>query len=165
MLDNPKRRCGSFRRSSPAALQPDLDLSGLGPQPRDPDDLAAFGAGFEWVELQVGIARVESAFTANVLSPVAAVGLSQVMPYVADRLGCGDLFDPAANLDCGARVLAGFLRSFGGNLVSALSGYNAGYGMPTRARKETRTPRNFQYVEDVLRARARWLRKGCAAWD
>jgi hypothetical protein len=115
--------------------------------------------------LLVGIARVESAFTANVLSPVAAVGLSQVMPYVADKMGCGNLFDPAANLECGARILAGFLRGFDGNLVSALSGYNAGYGMPTRARKEVRTPRNFQYVEDVLRARSRWLRKGCGAWD
>ncbi|MBP7126738.1 lytic transglycosylase domain-containing protein [Myxococcota bacterium] len=115
--------------------------------------------------LLAAVARVESGFVANVLSPVAAVGLSQVMPLVAARLGCGDLFQPRDNLECGARVLQGFLRSFDGDLVAALSGYNAGYGMPTSARKEQRPPANFQYVEDVLRARSRLVRSGCRAWE
>jgi len=115
--------------------------------------------------LLVAVTRVESAFVANVLSPVAAVGLSQVMPAVAARLGCGDLFQPRENLECGARVLQGFLRAFDGDLVAALSGYNAGYGMPTSARKEKRPPANFEYVEDILRARSRLLRSGCRAWD
>lgn len=115
--------------------------------------------------LLAAVARVESAFVANVLSPVAAVGLSQVMPAVAARLGCGDLFRPRDNLECGARVLQGFLRAFDGDLIAALSGYNAGYGMPTSARKELRPPANFQYVEDVLRARSRLIRTGCRAWE
>lgn len=115
--------------------------------------------------LLVAVTRVESAFVANILSPVAAVGLSQVMPAVAARLGCGNLFDSRDNLDCGARVLQGFLRAFDGDLVAALSGYNAGYGMPSSARKERRPPANFQYVEDVLRARSRLLHRGCRAWE
>jgi len=115
--------------------------------------------------LLVALVRVESAFVANALSPVAAVGLSQVMPGVAARLQCGDLFRPMDNLDCGARVLKGFLRAFDGDLILALSGYNAGYGMPTTARKEQRPPANFQYAEDVLRVRSRLLRSGCRAWD
>lgn len=115
--------------------------------------------------LLVAVSRVESAFVVNALSPVAAVGLSQVMPAVASRLQCGDLFRPEDNLECGARVLKRFLRAFDGDLILALSGYNAGYGMPTAARKEQRPPVNFQYAEDVLRARARLLRTGCGAWD
>lgn len=115
--------------------------------------------------LLAAVARVESAFVANVLSPVAAVGLSQVMPAVAARLGCGDLFVPRDNLECGARVLQGFLRAFDGDLIAALSGYNAGYGMPGAARRELRPPANFQYVEDVLRARSRLIRAGCRAWE
>jgi soluble lytic murein transglycosylase-like protein len=115
--------------------------------------------------LLIGVMRVESAFTTNAISPAAAVGLSQVMPSNGERLGCGDLFEPVSNVTCGATVLARWLDRFQGNLVSALSGYNAGHSMPTRAREEHRTPRNFQYVEDVLRARSRFLRQGCRAFD
>jgi soluble lytic murein transglycosylase-like protein len=115
--------------------------------------------------LVLGVMRVESRFTANVLSPVSAVGLMQVMPLSGRQAGCGDLFEPAANAECGARILKAFLRYYKGNLVLALSGYNAGHAMPDKARKETRVPRNFQYVEDVLRARARYLRFGCDAFD
>ncbi len=115
--------------------------------------------------LLIGVMRVESAFAANAISDAAAVGLTQVLPWIGDKLQCGDLFDPASNVDCGAKVLARWLARFDGNLVSALSGYNAGHGMPTRAREERRVPRNFQYVEDVLRNRSRFLRHGCPAWD
>lgn len=115
--------------------------------------------------LLIGVMRVESAFTSNAISPAAAVGLSQVLPSIGERLGCGDLFDPVMNASCGATVLARWLDRFKGNLISALSGYNAGHSMPTHARDERRTPRNFQYVEDVLRARSRFLRQGCRAFD
>jgi soluble lytic murein transglycosylase-like protein len=115
--------------------------------------------------LLFGIMRVESAFVANAISRAAAVGLSQVRTTVASRLDCGDLFDPKQNADCGARVLARFLKYYGGNLMLALSGYNAGHGMPGNARKEQRTPANLEYVENVLRARARYLRAGCKPWD
>lgn len=124
---------------------------------------AAARAGLE-AGLLVGVMRVESAFSANAISSAAAIGLSQVMPAVGEKLSCGDLFDPEANAACGATVLARWLSRFDGNIVSALSGYNAGHAMPTHARAEQRIPRNFQYVEDVLRQRSRFLRHGCSAW-
>jgi soluble lytic murein transglycosylase-like protein len=115
--------------------------------------------------LILGVMRVESGFVANAISPATAVGLMQVMPASGGAIGCGDLFDPGVNADCGARILKAFLAFYKGNVTLALSGYNAGHGMPDNARRETRIPKNFQYVEDVLRARARWLRHGCAEWD
>jgi soluble lytic murein transglycosylase-like protein len=125
---------------------------------------AAAAAGIE-AGLLIGVMRVESAFAANAISGATAVGLTQVLPWIGAKLECGDLFDPRSNAICGAKVLARWLERFDGNLVSALSGYNAGHGMPTRAREEHRVPRNFQYVEDVLRNRARFLRHGCVVWD
>lgn len=117
------------------------------------------------VGLVIGVMRVESGFVANAMSPAPALGLMQVTPWSARPLGCGDLFDPNANAECGARILASFLRYYKGDLMLALSGYNAGHAMPNAARKESRIPKNFDYFENVLRARARWLRRGCEAWD
>ena len=115
--------------------------------------------------LVIGVMRVESGFVANAISGAAAVGLMQVMPTSGEKSGCGDLFAPEDNADCGARILASFLRYYKGSLMLGLSGYNAGHAMPDAARRETRTPRNFGYVEDVLRARARFLRRGCKGWE
>lgn len=115
--------------------------------------------------LVIGVMRVESGFIANAISPATAVGLMQVLPSSGERIGCKDLFDPIENADCGARILAAFLRYYKGNLMLALSGYNAGHAWPDRAKKERRVPLNFKYVEDVLRARARWLRDGCKAFE
>ncbi len=125
---------------------------------------AALAEGVE-TGLLIGVMRVESAFASNAISGATAVGLTQVLPWIGEKLACGDLFDPRSNAACGAKVLARWLERFDGNLVSALSGYNAGNGMPSRAREERRVPKNFQYVEDVLRNRSRFLRRGCTAWD
>jgi len=111
--------------------------------------------------LVLGVMRVESGFVANVISPAPAIGLMQVTPWSARPLGCGDLFDPAANAECGARILASFLRYYKGDLMLALSGYNAGHAMPDRARKSKALPVNVEYVENVLSARARFLQRGC----
>lgn len=115
--------------------------------------------------LVLAVMRVESAFSANVISRAGAVGLMQVMPDNVERLGCGDLFDADQNAVCGVKILRRFLDRYDGDLMLALSGYNAGLGMPGRARAEVRTPANFSYVEKVLRFRARYLRQGCKAFD
>lgn len=126
---------------------------------------AAAPAGRLEPGLVFAVMRVESAFSTNVISRAGAVGLMQVMPDNVDRLGCGDLFEADQNAACGVRVLRRFLDRYDGDLMLALSGYNAGLGMPGRARAESRIPANLGYVEKVLRFRARFLRKGCAAFD
>lgn len=112
--------------------------------------------------LLVGIVRVESNFRSDARSRVGAMGLMQIMPRTASGTGCGDPWDPAENVLCGARVLAQFLKAYEGKVVYALSAYHAGWRWPNKARDASRLPKNFGYVEKVLVARAHYLRKGCA---
>ena len=111
--------------------------------------------------LIAGIIRVESTYRPGVTSRAGAIGLMQVMPSNGRNLNCGDLRNPERNLSCGVRVLKGFLRKYDNDLVYALSGYNAGYRTPNRARKNGTLPSNFSYVERVLAARSAYLRRGC----
>lgn len=113
------------------------------------------------VALIAGVIRVESAFRPKVKSHAGAVGLMQVMPSNAERLGCGDLEDPEANIACGVEVLRRFLAYYDQELIYALSGYHAGFRMPNRARAKGELPANANYVERVLAARAGYLRHGC----
>jgi soluble lytic murein transglycosylase-like protein len=114
------------------------------------------------VGLIAGIVRVESTFRPAVESRAGAIGLMQVMPSNAARLGCGDLREPRANLECGLQVLSRFLEYYDHDVVLALSGYNSGHRRPNAARRDQTTPENLAYVEKVLAARTAYLRDGCA---
>ena len=113
--------------------------------------------------LLVGIVRVESSFRPAAVSRAGALGLMQVMPRNGRNLACGDLTDPESNITCGIKVLKGFLRYYDGDIVYALSGYNAGFAQPNKARREGRLPKNRAYVEKVLAARTSYLRHGCGS--
>ncbi len=78
--------------------------------------------------LLAAVIEVESAFDAEAVSPVGALGLMQVMPSTAALYGYKDPLNPAANVDLGARYLSGMLRAFDGDLELALAAYNAGPG-------------------------------------
>ena len=101
--------------------------------------------------LLAALVQVESSFLPDAVSPVGAVGLTQVMPSTARFVGArGDLTDPASNLEAGARYLARLLEQFDGDLELSLAAYNAGPGAVRRyggvpPYRETR-----QYVEKVL---------------
>ena len=74
------------------------------------------------------LVRVESGYKAKAVSVVGARGLIQVMPANAKRCGlrdAGALFDPVANLRCGALILRQELDRLG-NLHDALTVYNCG---------------------------------------
>ena len=66
----------------------------------------------------------ESGWNPDVVSSKGAVGLAQLLPATADRLGV-DETDPQANLDGGARYLAMMFERFGSWRL-ALAAYNAG---------------------------------------
>lgn len=77
--------------------------------------------------LLAALVEAESSFLPDAVSPVGAVGLTQVMPATARWLGQpGDLKDPTANLEVGARYLRQLLDRFDGDLELALAAYNAG---------------------------------------
>lgn len=100
--------------------------------------------------LLAAVARTESGFDADAVSPAGAVGLMQLMPGTAADLGV-DARDPVGAVDGAARYLRTQLDSFG-DLRQALAAYNAGPGAVRRHGgvppfDETRT-----YVARVLAA-------------
>jgi len=72
------------------------------------------------------IIHAESAYQPDARSPKGAQGLMQLMPATAAELQVADPFDPAENIDGGARYLAQLLQEFGGDLDLAAAAYNAG---------------------------------------
>jgi soluble lytic murein transglycosylase-like protein len=101
-------------------------------------------------ELVVAVVSVESGFHPEAVSPKGAQGLMQLMPRTASSLGVQDPFDPAQNLDGGARHLGQLLTLYDGDVARALAAYNAGEGAVQRhggvpPYRETRA-----YVKKVL---------------
>ena len=70
----------------------------------------------------------ESRYIVDARSHAGATGLMQLMPATAERFGCEDRNDPAANIAAGTKYLKWLLKRFSGNVELALAGYNAGEG-------------------------------------
>jgi soluble lytic murein transglycosylase-like protein len=124
----------------------------LPPGGGDLRELAAAAARRHGLEpgLVMAVVSVESGFRPEAVSPKGAQGLMQLMPKTAEALGVEDAFDPAQNLDGGARHLGELLTVYGGDLTRALAAYNAGEGAVLRhggvpPYRETRA-----YVRKVL---------------
>lgn len=103
-------------------------------------------------ELLHAVIQVESGYNANAVSPKGAVGLMQLMPATARRLGVTDRRDPLANLQGGARYLRNLIGLFNGDLQLALAAYNAGEAAVQRhARNIPPYAETIAYVKAVLR--------------
>jgi soluble lytic murein transglycosylase-like protein len=92
----------------------------------------------------------ESAFRPCAVSTAGAMGLMQIMPETADELGLADPFDPAANVDAGARYLKQMLDRYHGNTALALAAYNAGPGRTDKANGIPEIPETIGYVSRIL---------------
>ena len=79
-------------------------------------------------DLIASVIKTESSGNPNAESGTGPVGLMQVSRAVAKDYGYNpqDRYDPAKNIEMGARYLADNLRSFQGNVPKALLGYNQG---------------------------------------
>jgi len=88
--------------------------------------------------MMYGLARTESAFDANLISPAGARGLLQIMPETASFIVGGQrpfpasalLENPALNLDLGQRYMAYLAthEAVNGDLIRLLAAYNTGPG-------------------------------------
>lgn len=99
------------------------------------------------------VIQTESAWNPRALSSCGAIGLMQVMPFNAVKLGLDDekqLWVPRLNILAGVRLLAALLRHYEGDVVAALVAYNAG-----PRTKEAGVPSNGEtpaYVVSILKA-------------
>jgi soluble lytic murein transglycosylase-like protein len=96
------------------------------------------------------VAKVESGYRVDAVSPKGAVGLMQLMPATARTLGA-DPHDPEQNADAGARYLRELLLKYRGNTRLALAAYNAGPGAVERHNGVPPYRETVQYIEKVLR--------------
>jgi hypothetical protein len=95
-----------------------------------------------------GVMKAESGFEVKAVSPKGALGLMQLMPATAQKLGA-DPRDPAQNVDAGARYLRALLEKYGGGLRRALAAYNAGPGAVDRFGGVPPFPETLNYVRRI----------------
>jgi len=94
--------------------------------------------------------RQESAFRPCAVSAKGAQGLMQLMPDTAAELGIVNPFDPAENVDGGARYLKQLLEKYKGDVPQALGAYNAGPKTVDESGGVPNVDETRQYVDAVL---------------
>lgn len=104
-------------------------------------------------DLAFRLVHVESRFEERAVSPVGAMGLTQLMPATAAFLQPGiteeEIFDPEVNLRLGFRYLGTLLKTYDGRVPDALHAYNRGPGTVARIRAQGGDPSNG-YADKVL---------------
>lgn len=91
----------------------------------------------------------ESNWNPWAVSHKGALGLMQLVPGTAQRLGVMDPFDAEQNLDGGVRYLRMLLERYHGDLDLALAAYNAGENAVDRARGVPGYRETRNYVQKV----------------
>lgn len=102
-------------------------------------------------ELLHAVIQAESAYNPKAKSHAGAMGLMQLMPATAKRMGVSNVWDPKQNIEGGAKYLRLLLDMFRNNLTLALAAYNAGEGAVKKyGNKVPPYPETRDYVRKVI---------------
>jgi soluble lytic murein transglycosylase-like protein len=136
--------------SAPALVPPPLVIPT--PTPQELITRAALHAGLPPAIVH-SIARAESGYRENAVSPKGAIGLMQLMPKTAAELDA-DPHDPAQNAEAGARYLRDLLQKYQNDphqVSKAVAAYNAGPAAVDKYHGIPPYPETIQYVNRVLK--------------
>ncbi len=150
---------GDWVPPAPPVVAPVLPTAPSEPSPKDLIDQAAGGRP-DFSALLHSVARVESGYRADAVSPKGAVGVMQLMPATAAALEA-DPRDARQNVEAGARYLRELLLKYmdqPDQVRLAVAAYNAGPGAVDRHRGVPPYRETQLYVEKVIRE-LRTLRK------
>ena len=100
-------------------------------------------------QLVQAIIQVESEYNPRAVSRKGAMGLMQLLPSTAARLGINNPFDPKQNIEGGVTHLKYLLDHFGGDLVLSLAAYNSGVHSVERYGGIPSIPETKDYVRKV----------------
>lgn len=103
-------------------------------------------------EIVHAVAAVESGYRPNAVSPKGALGVMQLMPRTAAKLGA-DPHDPQQNIDAGTRLLRELLLKYQHTpnpVRRALAAYHAGAGAVDRYNGVPPYRETLSYVERVI---------------
>jgi len=98
------------------------------------------------------VIHVESKFDSSGVSPKGALGVMQLMPATARRLGVKNLRDPIQNIYGGSKYLRHLLDMFDNDLRLALAAYNAGPAKVRHYNGVPPYPETQNYVKKVMSA-------------
>lgn len=96
------------------------------------------------------VAHVESGFATNALSVDGALGIMQLMPFTARKMGVTRPEDARENILGGARFLRILANQWSGNIVLTVASYNAGAGAVKRYGGVPPFRETQRYVQRVL---------------
>jgi soluble lytic murein transglycosylase-like protein len=96
------------------------------------------------------VMHVESCFDQRAVSKVGARGLMQLMPDTAALLGVRDSFDPAQNIEGGAKYLSMMRQKFPNDWKLVLAAYNAGPNAVDKYGDIPPYPETQSYVKRVM---------------
>jgi soluble lytic murein transglycosylase-like protein len=102
------------------------------------------------VELVRAVMAAESNFDPAAVSSAGAMGLMQLMPGTAREMSVADVWDPAQNIEGGARYLRILANLYDGDVHKTLAAYNAGPEAVRRANGVPNIPETQHYVRKVI---------------